>query len=181
VVTISHAPGDVACASVIGGDRGDTRALVHPLIDHGHRRIAYIDQGTDRWSRDRYQAYLDALHERGIAYDPSLVVETDQALVDIGAAGGFQHMPRRGEFAAQQLIALGMPCTGVVAGTDHSAITAMQVLQAAGYRVPDDVAVVGFDDIAEAQYVQPPLTTVRTRFDVLARTAAEYMLAVLRG
>jgi hypothetical protein len=55
------------------------------------------------------------------------------------------------------------------------------IRQATGYRIPEDIAVVGFDDIAEAQYAQPPLTTVRTRFDEFGRIAVEYMLAVLHG
>ena len=56
----------------------------------------------------------------------------------------------------------------------------MQVFQAAGYRVPDDLAVVGFDDVLEAQYASPPLTTVRSQFDVIGRAAAEQLLAEMR-
>jgi signal transduction histidine kinase/DNA-binding LacI/PurR family transcriptional regulator/ActR/RegA family two-component response regulator len=179
VVTVATAPEDVACSSVVADNGGDTRALVHHLIDHGHRRIAYIDQGKDSWSQQRYLGYVDALHARGIALDPALILDTEHVPIEDGAGPRF-FLRRHGEVAAHTLIARGMPCTALVAGTDHSAIAAMRVLQAAGYRVPDDVAVVGFDDIAEAQYAQPPLTTARTRFDQLGRAAAEYLLAVLR-
>jgi signal transduction histidine kinase/DNA-binding LacI/PurR family transcriptional regulator/ActR/RegA family two-component response regulator len=178
VVTVATAPEHVGCSSVVVDNRGDTRALVHHLIDHGHRRIAYIDQGKDSWNEQRYQGYVDALHARGIALDPDLVLDTDHIVVESEVIGD-QVLEGRGALAAHALIARGMPCTALVAGTDHSAIAAMQVLQAAGYRIPEDVAVVGFDDIAEAQYAQPPLTTVRTRFDALGRAAAEYLLAVL--
>jgi signal transduction histidine kinase/DNA-binding LacI/PurR family transcriptional regulator/ActR/RegA family two-component response regulator len=180
VVTVATAPEGIACASVVVDNRGDTRALVHHLIDHGHRQIAYIDQGKDSWSQQRYQGYVDALHARGIALDPDLVLDTAHIVVESEVIGD-QVLEGRGEQAAHELIARGMPCTALVAGTDHSAIAAMQVLQAAGYRIPEDIAVVGFDDIAEAQYAQPPLTTVRTPFDQLGRTAAEYLLSVLRA
>ena len=63
-----------------------------------------------------------------------------------------------GKHAAQYLLEQGIPCTALAATTDTCALTAMQVLQDAGYRVPDDLAVVGFDDILEAQYASPPLT-----------------------
>src|SRR5215212_7608375 len=65
VVTVATTPADIACASVVVDNRGDTRALVHHLIDHGHRQIAYIDHGRESWSRERYQGYLDALQECG--------------------------------------------------------------------------------------------------------------------
>jgi DNA-binding LacI/PurR family transcriptional regulator len=177
VVTVATAPDTVACSSVVVDNRGDTQALVNHLIDHGHRQIACIDHGPDRWSRERYQGYLDALHERGIALDPTLVIDTAAILLDIGAP----HPERCGAHAAHELIARGVPCTALVAGIDQTAIAAMHVLQEAGYRVPEDVAVVGFDDIVDAQYAQPPLTSVRTRFDAMGRAAAEHLLAVLRG
>jgi DNA-binding LacI/PurR family transcriptional regulator len=178
VVTVATALEGIACSSVVADNRGDTRALVNHLIDHGHRQIAYIDHGTDSWSHERYLGYLDALQERAIALDPTLIIDT--AYIRIEIVAGLQ-LVRRGEHAAHELIARGMPCTALVAGTDQSAIAAMQVLQETGYRIPNDVAVVGFDDITEAQYAQPPITTVRTRFDQLGRIAAEELLAVLRG
>jgi signal transduction histidine kinase/DNA-binding LacI/PurR family transcriptional regulator/CheY-like chemotaxis protein len=180
VVTVPIAPDDVACSSVVVDNQEATHALVRHLIEHSHRQIAYIDHGLDSWSRERYQGYLDALQERGIAHDPSLVLDTTHIDVEGGETGAGQ-LERRGEYAARELIARGMPCTALVAGTDYSAIGAMRVFQTAGYHVPEDIAVVGFDDVAEAQYAQPPLTTVRTRFDALGQAAAEYMLAVMNG
>jgi DNA-binding LacI/PurR family transcriptional regulator len=178
LVAVANPPEGIACSAVIADNRGDTRALVEHLIDHGHRRIACIDHSTDRWNLERYQGYADALHGRGIALDQSLSLDAKQDS-DTSGAGTQSFLWRHGEAAARQLIARGMPCTAVVAGTDRSALAVMHVLQAAGYRVPEDVAVVGFDDIADAQYAQPPLTTARTCFDALGRVAAEHLLAVL--
>jgi signal transduction histidine kinase/DNA-binding LacI/PurR family transcriptional regulator/DNA-binding NarL/FixJ family response regulator len=180
VVTVPIALDDMACSSVIADNRGETRALVQHLIDHGHRQIACLDHGPDSWSCERYQGYLDALQDRGIAHEPGLVIDTRHIDVEGGETGAAQ-LQQRGEYAARELIARGMPCTALVAGTDYSAIAAMRVFQTAGYHVPEDIAVVGFDDVADAQYAQPPLTTVRTPFDALGQAAAEYMLAVLNG
>jgi signal transduction histidine kinase/DNA-binding LacI/PurR family transcriptional regulator/CheY-like chemotaxis protein len=180
VVTVATVPDDVACSSVVVDNRGNTQALVSHLIDHGHRQIACISLGKGSWSEERYQGYLDALHARGIEGNPGLVVDATD-IRHIAGETGAGELIRCGEHAARELIARGMPCTALVAGTDHSAIGAMRLLQASGYRVPDDVAVVGFDDIAEAQYAQPPLTTVRTRFDQFGCTAVEHLLGVLRG
>jgi signal transduction histidine kinase/DNA-binding LacI/PurR family transcriptional regulator/DNA-binding response OmpR family regulator len=179
VVTVATTPDDVACSSILIDDRGETHALVSHLIDHGHRRIAYIDHGPDSFSRERFQGYRDALRERGIALDPTLIIDT--AYIANNKVGASLDLERRGQHAVHALIARGMPCTALVAGNDYTALAAMQALQDAGYRVPDDVAVVGFEDIVEAQYAQPPLTTVRMPLGVLGRAAAEYMLAALRG
>jgi signal transduction histidine kinase/DNA-binding LacI/PurR family transcriptional regulator/DNA-binding response OmpR family regulator len=179
VVTVATAPDDLACSSVVVDNRGDTRTLVQHLIDHGHRQIACVDQGPHSWNRERYQGYVDALQERGIALDPTLVIDSTQIVTEAGVTTRSQM--ECGEYTARELIARGMPCTALVAGSDLSALAAMRVFQAAGYRVPEDVAVVGFDDIAEAQYAEPPLTTMRTRFDALGRVAIEHLLAVLRA
>jgi hypothetical protein len=157
-------------------NRGGMRAAVLHLIEHGHQRIAYVDHGQHSWSQQRYLGYCDALDERGIAHDPALVVRMAATEQD-----GDQLHRERGEHAARYLLEHGLPCTALVASTDTCALAAMRVFQAAGRRIPDDVAVVGFDDMAEAQYARPPLTTVRTQFDAIGRAAAEQLLAEIRA
>jgi len=83
--------------------------------------------------------------------------------------------------ALAKLLGGGLPCTAVVAATDRNAIGVMEVLQAAGRRVPGDVAVVGFDDLNLAQFAEPPLTTLRTRFEELGRGAANLLLDEIGG
>jgi signal transduction histidine kinase/DNA-binding LacI/PurR family transcriptional regulator len=168
--------GVMHCTLVQVDNRGGMCAAVLHLIDHGHRRIAYIDHGPEVWSRQRYQGYCDALAARGIAHDPALVIRLDSPTQD--NAGVHQE---RGEHAARYLLEHELPCTALAASTDRAAITVMQVVQAADYHVPEDLAVVGFDDIVEAQYASPPLTTVRTQFDAIGRAAAEQVLAEIRG
>jgi DNA-binding LacI/PurR family transcriptional regulator len=163
------------CTLVQVDNRGGMcRAVLH-LIDHGHRRIAYVDHGPDAWSQQRYQGYCDALDKRGIARDPALVIRLDTVKSD----GADIHV-QRGAHAARYLLEHGLPCTALAASTDNCAIAVMRVFQAAGYHIPDDLAVVGFDDVVEAQYASPPLTTVRSPFDAIGRAAAEQVLAEIR-
>jgi DNA-binding LacI/PurR family transcriptional regulator/anti-anti-sigma regulatory factor len=163
------------CTLVQVDNLGGMRAAVLHLIDHGHRRITYVDHGPDAWSQQRYQGYCDALAERGIAHDPALVIHMSTPRQD----GADVHQAR-GEHAARYLLEHGLRCTALAASTDTCAIAAMQFFQAAGRHVPDDLAVIGFDDIVEAQYANPPLTTVRTQFDAIGRAAAERLLVEIR-
>ena len=137
-----------------------------------HRRIAYVDHGAEMWSQQRFLGYCDALDAHGIAHDPALVLHTEITSLD-----GGENNIQRGQYAAQYLLEHDVPCTALVAPTDQCAIRVMRVIQAAGRRVPDDLAVVGFDDTTDAQYARPPLTTVRTQFEALGRAAAEQLLA----
>jgi signal transduction histidine kinase len=107
--------------------------------------------------------------ESGLPCSPELVIGVQDNHVASGRAG------------ARQLLEGAWPCTAVVAGTDRNAVGAMEVLQAAGLRVPEDVAVVGFDDLTDASLADPPLTTLRTRFDELGRRAANLILDEISG
>jgi DNA-binding LacI/PurR family transcriptional regulator/anti-anti-sigma regulatory factor len=175
VVTLPVPIEGVHCTLVQVDNRGGMCAAVSHLIDHGHRHIAYIDHGPEGWSQQRYLGYCDALEGHGIAHDSALVIRLESALPD----GAALHQ-LRGSHAAQYLLDLGGPCSALAGATDTSAIAAMKALQAAGRRIPEELAVVGFDDITEAQYASPPLTTVRTRFEAIGRAAAEQLLTEIR-
>jgi len=95
---------------------------------------------------DRLTGYLAALRDRGLASDPALIVEGD-----FSETGGYRAM--------QQLLTCRPDA--IFAASDIMAIGAMRALREAGLRVPDDVAVVGFDDLPQSAYSDPPLTTVR--------------------
>ncbi len=176
VVTVPVPLVGVDCTLVQVDNRGGMCAAVLHLIEHGHRRIAYVDHGPYSWSQDRYLGYCDALNQHGIALELALVLRMGVAEED----GADLHR-KRGEHAAHYLVEHGLPASALVASTDTCALAAMQALQAAGYRVPEDVAVVGFDDVADAQYASPPLTTVRCQFDVIGHAAAEQLLAEIQS
>jgi DNA-binding LacI/PurR family transcriptional regulator len=153
----------------IGPDnRSAARAAVAHLIGHGRRRIVHVaGPRLSGEAVERHAGYRDALEAAGIPYDPALVVR-----------GEFRVGESRDSIA--RLIAAGVAFDGVFAGNDLSARGAADALQAAGLHIPDDVALIGFDDAAGIEAVQPPLSTVRQssfeigRQAVLALSAARY-------
>jgi DNA-binding LacI/PurR family transcriptional regulator len=119
------------------------------LVSLGHRRIAFLP-GPRKYKTliDRHDGYLRALADLGLSTTPEL-----QPLPIPGT-------PRKGYLQMRQLLALTEPPTAVVATSDKSALGALEALREAGLRVPQDVALVGIDDIPGAEYTEPPLTTV---------------------
>ena len=86
-----------------------------------------------------------------------------------------------GDHASYELLKGGSSFTGVVVGNDQMALGAMRALREHGLRIPDDVSVVGFDDIPEAPYFEPPLTTVRQNFAALGEQSVEYLVSLIEN
>lgn len=152
----------------VGPDnRGGAYDAVRHLVGHGHRRIAYI-QGPLQYqcSHDRFAGYQQALAEAGIPLDPTLIAQGDFTTPS-GAA------------AASQLLALDERPSAVFAANDQMAHGVLDVADAAGLRLPDDLAVVGFDDISLSVHTHPALTTVRQPFADMGRSAVELLLAMV--
>jgi DNA-binding LacI/PurR family transcriptional regulator len=149
----------------VGSDNhdGGKQATQH-LIAQGCTRIAFLGSGDGRYPEveGRYGGYLEALAAAGLAADPALRVDsitTEEA----------------GQLAAEELTRRGVAFDAIFAASDSIAIGAMRALAAAGRRVPDDVAIVGFDDIPSASLTSPPLSTVAQD----ARHAGEVLVATL--
>ncbi|WP_250436331.1 LacI family DNA-binding transcriptional regulator [Caballeronia sp. ATUFL_F2_KS9A] len=144
--------------------------VVRYLTAKGHRRIALINSGQGYlYGRQRLAGYRDALIEAGIEPRAEWLIELDSLDYDAG------------ERAAAQLASLGdSRPTAAFAVSDTLAIGVMNGFRGAGFSVPDDVAVVGFDDIAVAAHVDPPLTTVSQPMQLLGETAADLLLKRLR-
>ena len=133
LVTVSYQDPEVWCPAVVADNIHGVREVVRHLIAHGHRRIAFIGWLEYPSIAERYEGYRDALSESGLPCSPELVIGVEDNHLASGRAG------------ARRLLEGGAwPCTAVVAGTDLNAVGVMEVLQAAGLRVPADVAVVGF-------------------------------------
>ncbi len=168
LVVARHVPGMTARCLFIDNVEGGGIATRH-LLMMGHRHIAHISGPMALVDgRDRLEGYRRTLAETGLAFEPGLVVEAD-----FTAAGGSSAM--------QRLLDRGARFSAVFAGNDMMAAGAMDVLRARGIRVPEDVSVVGFDDLPMVRYLYAPLTTVRQPVLEMGRAAADLALAALRG
>ena len=149
----------------VGADnRIGAAAAVRHLVQLGHRRIGHIKGRIGyECSEDRYRGYCDALAEAGIAVDPRVVVQGD-FLVSGGVA------------CARELFALPDRPTAIFAASDDMASGVLAAADEAGLRVPDDLALVGFDDAAPAAFVRPALTTVKQPFFEMGKRAATLLL-----
>jgi DNA-binding LacI/PurR family transcriptional regulator len=146
---------------------GGVLATQH-LLDLGHRRIGIVRRHTvSALSKERFTGYRDTLAQAGISLDPSLVVFSEA-----GHAAGCRAM--------QQLLALPDPPTAVFVHNDVLAMGAMHAIRQAGLSVPEDVSIVGYDDLASSAYIAPPLTTVRLPKEGMGRRGAKRVLQLAR-
>jgi LacI family transcriptional regulator len=158
-----HVPSDTP-GICVDNRRGALAAMRH-LLRLGHRKIAYM-QGPPEYqcSKERYEGYQQAIAEAGMALNPAHVV-----VGDFSVASGFK--------CASELLTLeGERPTAIFAANDHMAWGVLEFAQEYGLSVPEDIAVVGFDDTPPSQYKQPPLTTVRQPFQEMGKRAAELLL-----
>ncbi|HWD42727.1 MAG TPA: LacI family DNA-binding transcriptional regulator [Actinomycetota bacterium] len=164
-------PADLVPASYVDADnRGGAGKAVEHLVRRGRRRIATITGPLDmEVGLDRLEGYRDGLAAAGLAAGQALV-ETGDFTEEGGAAA-----------MARLLARPGPPVDAVFAASDLMAAGALRALRAAGRRVPEDVAVVGFEDSAVARYAQPPLTTVRQPIEEMGRQATRMLLAKIAG
>lgn len=153
-----------ACSYVDSDNIGGSRSAVQYLIGAGRRTIATITGPGDMYvAQCRLAGYRQALARRGRGYEPALVAEGD-----FTEAGG--------RAAMERLLRAAPELDAVFVASDLMALGALGALRAQGRRVPEDVAVVGFEDSELAQHSDPPLTTVRQPIDEMGRTMARVLL-----
>ncbi|HEX2714766.1 MAG TPA: LacI family DNA-binding transcriptional regulator [Candidatus Acidoferrales bacterium] len=151
---------------VLDHRRAALMALSH-LRELGHEEIAFLKgQSFSSDSADRWAAICEVAAELGIRIRPELVVEMD---ID-------DPTPRLGYPFAKRLLAQPRPFTAVFAYNDISAIGSIWAIREAGLRVPEDISVLGFDDIPAAAFASPPLTTVRQPLEKMGQIAARTLL-----
>jgi DNA-binding LacI/PurR family transcriptional regulator/anti-anti-sigma regulatory factor len=155
--------------AVCADNHGGMHAAVVHLIEHGHRRIGFIGRQANLDIKQRLDGYAQALAEHNLPLDQALIFDAGDELEPAGRD------------AARRLLESGVAFTAIVAGTDKNALGVLEVLRANGRRVPEDIALVGFDDVDEARLADPPLTTVRQRFDSLGSAAVDLLLDRLSG
>ena len=156
-------PGSVGYVGI--DNRAAAAKAVNHLISLGHRRIGIIvgPYALTRRTRHRLEGYRDAMEAAGIAFDAELVIERNPE-------------PVEGREAMERLLELHQPPTAVFAASDLLAIGALRAVHAAGLTIPNDMSIVGFDDIDLAAYQEPPLTTVRIDGYEIGRLAAQVLI-----
>ncbi len=162
--------GEPGASVVPDNAKGIHQAMAH-LVAHGHQHIAFVAGDKDRKYSDsayRLEAYRACLEEYGLMYTPDLIAYSAHTIV-----GGRQAMAeilrRQAHFSA------------VVASNDLAAVGAMEVLKAAGVSVPEDIALIGFDDRVEARATIPQLTTVHYPIFELGYQAMLLLLKYVNG
>ena len=141
------------------------------LLEQGYRRIAFL-QGASKYRSlvERFRGYCTALIEAGMPVMPELV----RGYMSSG-------LPNKGYLEMKTLLESGEKFDAVFCVTDRTALGAFQALQEAHVRVPDDIAVIGFDNVAQASHTRPPLTTVNVPRHAMGEIAVRRLCALLDG
>jgi LacI family transcriptional regulator len=171
VAVAAHKPLPGVTRIVLDHARAADLMLRH-LFQLGHRQIAFMrGQTFSSDSDDRWKSLMAVAKELGIEVLPELVVQLEQNLSS----------PELGYPVVPQLLAARRPFTALVSYNDIAAIGAIRSLRDYGLRVPEDVSVIGFDDIQGAAYHTPSLTTIRQPLSNMGNTAARILLQRIRG
>jgi LacI family transcriptional regulator len=155
--------------SVGAAHSAGAKAGVDHLISLGHTRIAAITGPVD-WCATQYRidGYHASMASAGILARPEWIVESDYLI-----SGGYH--------AARQLLRLPELPTAIFAFNDNMAVGTMRAIREAGLRIPDDISLIGFDDLEIAAIVTPPLTTVRQPLEEMGRMAANLLTRLIDG
>lgn len=168
VLLLQSPPDGLEIPSVtIENKTGAEKAINHLIEKHGHRKIVFLaGPETEEDAHWRELGYRAALSSHGIAFDPILKT-----------LGSFD--TPIAQQSVTQLISSGIQFDAIFAGDDDSAIGALTALQYTDLRVPEDIAIVGFDDIYVSRYLSPPLTTVRVPIEQAGYTAAQQLIRLI--
>jgi LacI family transcriptional regulator, repressor for deo operon, udp, cdd, tsx, nupC, and nupG len=168
-VTVAYYPALKQVPTVDVDNVSGGRQAAEYLLSKGHRHIAMIT-GPEYWKavQDRYEGYRQALEAASIPVDDSIIV-----IGDFSYQSGYK--------ATQQLLSYGIPFSAIFAQSDQMAIGAIRALREAGMRIPQDVAIIGYDDIPAAAYCYPPLTTIRQPLQELGRIATQLLIKIVEG
>jgi DNA-binding LacI/PurR family transcriptional regulator len=167
VVTVSGHNDVKGVINIVLNHRRAAEVALKHLVHLGHRHIAFIKgQEFSSDTEIRWASIERVARQLGVAIHPRLVVQLE----------GDSPSPQLGYVATRKLLASGRPFSALFAFNDISAMGAIRALRESGLHVPEDVSVVGFDDIQSAAYQNPGLTTVRQPLREMGRAAAEILL-----
>ncbi len=157
------------CLMIMATNHAGAMAAMEHLIGLGHRRIGFISGRPDLQSAQRrLEGYQDALRQANIPLDPELIATGDFSI-------------ETGRLCARNLLSLSNPPTAIFAANDQSAIGTIEAACEMGLCVPEDLSVVGFDNIPEAAYFNPALTTVDQFIAEMGYVATEMLISLIQG
>ncbi|HEY8531534.1 MAG TPA: LacI family DNA-binding transcriptional regulator [Limnochorda sp.] len=146
------------------------REMTEFLLNLGHRRIAFVTSEYTAAERDRRIGYEQALQAAGLPADPALIIRLEE---DAWKAGRLEPLEAL-------LLQEGRP-TAIFASNDLKALFVYRLANRLGLRIPDDLSVVGYDDIEVADLLQPPLTTMAQPIEAMARTGTRTLIHLIEG
>ena len=168
-VLLGHSNGQLQCSTIaVDNEAGAYKAAAH-LLEHGHQRIGIItgpENSPD--NKGRLQGYKRALLDAGVSLEQNMVVP-----------GNFEY--EGGQIAIHKLLESSSPPTAVLAANDEMAIGAIDAAQSRSLRVPEDLAVIGFDDIQMSALTRPSLTTVHQPMRLLGEAAVTLLFDRLQN
>ena len=155
--------------SILSTNRAGTREAVQYLIKLAHRRIGFVGgRPTLVSARQRFQGYEDAHREAGLPILPELFAEGN-------------YLRHGGLVAARKLLTLPERPTAIMAANDQMAFAILEIAEELGIRVPDDLSLIGFDNLPEGAHSTPPLTTVAQSLVGMGNLAADLLMQMLEG
>lgn len=174
VVLVNFYKPDARVCCVTMNDYENTVEEMELLLHRGHRQIAFICGSLTSYSHsERLRAYRDALARHGIPFD--------ERLIRIDRAGTGSALVSRGRELMEELLRSGLGFSAALVVNDYMTAGAMQAIRAAGKRIPQDLALMGYDDLECAAFLEPPLTTYAIDEEQLGMTAVDLLLARMDG
>jgi DNA-binding LacI/PurR family transcriptional regulator len=170
VVLVNGDDPEMRLSSVTPCNRSAARLATDHLIGLGHRDILFLMRAGRRTIERRREGWQDALAQAGIPADPDRVVLVDDWLPELGARAIVERVRQR-----------GLDFTAVLAAGDSLAVGAMMGIQQLGYTMPDDVSVMGMDDLPQGAFLNPPLTTMHIPMHEIGAAALDLLREQVAG
>lgn len=148
-------------------DRSGTARAIRHLIGVGHQRIGFLDPFAASGNNEKFEGYQQALAEARLPFDPELVITTRG------------HYATDGYYALDTLMSIARPPTAVFTHNDSLAFGALRWCHRHGRRVPQDVAIMGYDNIELTEFAEPPLSTMNYAVDVVSRMAVDRLMRLI--
>jgi DNA-binding LacI/PurR family transcriptional regulator len=159
--------------TIISDNRMGTMQALEHLYLLGHRKIAHIASNLigSMSAKERYDAYIEFMKKKGLEIRPDFIVEANK------------YNEESGEQAIRQLLSQcweDMP-TAIFAAYDEYVAAAMEIFTSQGFSIPEDISIVGFDDLPLCEYVKPSITTVHQNRDIIGKEAARILSSLIAG